>query len=123
MKRKNKFVTETVDDIVDIGPDGNPLEQISVSGNLFIFSNNPKDAPAESLLTMFYEGVLMNTLGIMRALNTETGQEELLLVGVQDEGDGRINTFPVAKVLGREAPAIYRSPDGKGGWFEPEKID
>ena len=121
--KKSKLVNEAVDDVVDVDAGGNVVDKASeadaISLNMYIFSNNPNDAPAQSLLQMFYEGTLNNTLGMMRAFNTETGQDELLLVGVEHSVTGAINTYPVAKILDRSAPARYKSPDGKGGWFEP----
>lgn len=119
----SSLVDKNKDDIVDVDDQGNvvqPLEPVEL--NMYIFSNNPNDAPAQSLLRLFYEGALQNTIGVMRAFNTTTGEDELLLVGVEQEGKA-INTYPLAKILGREAPAVYKSPDGKGGWFEPLKAE
>lgn len=89
----------------------------TVELNAHIFANNPADPKLEALLSMFYSGVLQNTVGVLLAKNKSTGQEELVLVGVNVE-DGTTNAFPIAKILGPEDVANYAAPDGKGGWFE-----
>ena len=91
------------------------LEQVELDAH--IFANNPGDPKLMALLSMFYSGVLQNTLGVMLAKNRETGEQELLLVGVHKH-EGGTDTFPVAKILGPEDVAKFAAPDGEGGWFE-----
>jgi len=60
-----------------------------------------------------------NNNPVMRAKNTKTGEQELLLVGIYFKEDGSSDTFPLARVLSADDALTYVSPDGKGGWFEP----
>lgn len=94
-------------------------ENTEIEVNMYVYTNRAPDAPAESLLRLFYEGTLTNSIGAMRAKNTKTGEEELLLVGIYFKEDGSSETFPLARVLNADDAAAYVSPDGKGGWFEP----
>lgn len=69
------------------------------------------------LLKMFYHIVLTNRLAIMQAKNTETGEEQIVLVGVEQNGEG-LNCYPLALPLSAELVAKYAAPDGQGGWIE-----
>lgn len=86
---------------------------------LTVFSNNLKDESAYQLLQLFYRGAVENSIGIMRALNNTTGQEELMLVGMEPNGKGGVDTYPLASIVTPEKVPMYFSPDGKGGWFDP----
>ena len=114
------LVDPTKDDIVDVTPTGEVVntEEQGQEAVMYLYTNDGNDAPAQSFLGMFYEGVLANTLGIMRALNTETNATELLLVGVNVDTNGS-QVFPLARILSSEDLGKYNSPDGKGGWFKP----
>lgn len=87
---------------------------------LMTFTNH-KDAQnlglLQGLLKMFYHVVLTNRLAIMQAKNSETGKEEIVLVGIEQNGEG-INAFPLAAPLSAEDVARYIAPDGSGGWLE-----
>ena len=86
---------------------------------LSVFSNNMQDEAAYQVLQLFYKGAVENSIGIMRALNNETGVEELVLVGVEVNPAGGVNTYPLARVFGPEDATKYFSPNGVGGWFDP----
>lgn len=86
---------------------------------MYTFTNKANTAPLESILAMFYTGTNSNTVGIMEAFNLATEEEELVLVGVQADEDGKPMCFPLAKVLKAEDVTKYLSPDGKGGYFDP----
>lgn len=115
-KNKKKLVDPAVDDIVDVSPSGDVIQEQEAI--MYLYTNEGNDAPAQSFLGMFYEGVLQNTLGIMRALNVETDKTELLLVGVNIDSNGS-EVYPLARILTPEDLGRYKSPDGKGGWFDP----
>jgi hypothetical protein len=88
---------------------------------LMTFTNH-KDDPQhmgvlQGLLKMVYHTVLTNRLAVMQAKNAETGEEELVLVGVEQVGNS-INAFPLFVPLKAEDVAKYIAPDGKGGWLE-----
>jgi hypothetical protein len=86
---------------------------------LYKFTNQTQAPELESLLAMFYTGAYENRLGIMQAKNLEADEEELLLVGVSIDANGKTDCYPLARLLKAEDVANYRSPDGKGGWFDP----
>lgn len=98
----------------------NPKEQ---EITLTVFSNTPADEAAYQVLQMFYKGAVVNNIGLMRAYNVETDQEELLLVGMEVTEEKGIDAYPLAKILVKEDVSKYLSPDGKGGWHgkEPSK--
>ena len=86
---------------------------------LTVFSNILQDEAAYQLIQLFYRGALENSIGMMRALNNTTGQEELLLVGMEPNGRGGVDTYPLAAIVTPDKVSNYFSPDGKGGWFDP----
>lgn len=86
---------------------------------LYKFTNQEQSSYLDDLLAMFYQGTYGNTLGIMTAFNLETGQEDIVLVGVVLDADGKADCYPVAKVLSAEEVPNYLAPDGKGGYYDP----
>lgn len=85
---------------------------------LYTFANRSPAPELESLLSMFYYSAFDNTLGIMQALNSETGEEEVLLVGVNVDDNGKTECFPLARLLSAEEVEKYRAPDGEGGFYD-----
>lgn len=90
---------------------------------LYKFTNQKQAPELEALLAMFYTGAYENRLGIMQAKNVSTDQEELVLVGVSLDADGKTDCYPLARLLRAEEVGSYRSPDGKGGWFDPLDVE
>lgn len=90
---------------------------------LYTFANHHPAPELEVLLRMFYRGASENMLGIMQALNVATNTEELVLVGVSLDEKGNTQCYPLASLLSREQAPNYRSPDGKGGWFDPNAAE
>lgn len=87
----------------------------------YVFTNNLGQAQfLQSFLDMFYRGAFYNTIGVMSALNTETDEEEVVLVGVEHTDDGNTLTYPLARILRPDEAPKYVGPDGKGGWLTPE---
>lgn len=93
-----------------------PLEPTEVEVNLAIFTNKDRDISSYQLLQLFYTGAFENTIGLMRAKNKVTGEEEQLIVGMTVNDNGEIDTYPLARVLTPSDVPLYLSPDGKGGW-------
>jgi len=60
--------------------------------------------------------VLTNRLAIMEAFNSETGEQELILVGVQQNGEG-LDCYPLFKPIKAEEVSLYHAPDSKGGFL------
>lgn len=90
-----------------------------VEMNMYVFSNIAHDAPAMSLIQMFYDGVLKNEVGIMRARVAGTEDTVLVLVGVSKDEDGSVNCYPLAKILDAEQATYLESPDGLGNYNVP----
>ena len=86
---------------------------------LYKFTNKEQSPQLDSILAMFYEGTNTNTIGIMDSWNLEKEQEELILVGVAADDNGKPVCFPLAVVLKAEDVRNYLAPDGKGGYFDP----
>lgn len=88
----------------------------------YMFTNHREQAPMiQSLLDMFYKGAYNNTIGIMSALNKDTDNEELLIVGVTQLENGLTDTYPLARILSPLEVARYVGPDGKGGWLTEDE--
>lgn len=86
---------------------------------LYKFTNKADSPYLDSLLTMFYEGVFRNHVGIMEAWSLKDEEEHMILVGVQLDEDGKPECFPIARALRAEDVTNYLAPDGKGGYFDP----
>lgn len=87
---------------------------------LFTFTNdksNENMGVLQGLLKMVYHTVLTNRLGVMQAKNSETGEQEVVLVGVEQNGDS-LNCYPLFSPIKAEDVAKYVAPDGQGGWLE-----
>jgi hypothetical protein len=98
--------------------EGNQQEAV-----LLVFANNKDETQMgvlKGLLKMAYHTVLTNRLAIMEALNSETGEPELVLVGIEQNG-AAMNCFPLFKPLKAEDVAKYHAPDGQGGWIKPNE--
>lgn len=94
-------------------------KQEAPSPVLYKFTNHEQSSHLDDLLAMFYQGTYGNSLGIMTAFNLETGVEDIVLVGVVLDEDGKADCYPVAKVLSAEDVANYLAPDGVGGYYDP----
>lgn len=85
---------------------------------LYKFTNKESSPHLDDLLAMFYQGVYDNRLGIMDAYNLTTEEEEIVLVGVEADENGKPVCFPLCRLLRAEDVPNYLSPDGKGGYFD-----
>lgn len=99
------------------------VEQDGFAPILYTFANRSPAPELEHLLSMFYQAALSNSIGVMQALNETTGVEEVVLVGVAVDAEGKTQCFPVAKVLSVEETHNYRAPDGKGGFYNPDNAE
>ena len=86
---------------------------------LYKFTNKAEAPHLDNLLAMFYQGIYDNTIGIMDAFNLESQQEEMILVGVQADEDGKPVCFPLARLMRAEDVPNFLAPDGKGEYFDP----
>lgn len=94
-------------------------EAVVPSPVLYKFTNQVESHQLDDILKMFYQGTYGNTLGIMTAFNLTTSEEELVLVGVVLDADGKADCFPLAKILSSEDAGQYLAPNGKGGYYDP----
>ena len=86
---------------------------------LYKFTNQAQSDELDDILAMFYMGVYNNTIGIMQAYDLNVEKEELILVGVTLDEDGKPDCYPLAKVLRAEDVPNFLAPDGKGGFYDP----
>lgn len=86
---------------------------------LYKFTNEAESPWLDSLLAMYYKGAIDNTIGIMNAFNLETSEEELILVGVHLDENGKPDCYPLATVIKAEHVGKYLAPNGKGGFYDP----
>ncbi len=99
---------------------GNEKSASEVKGPvLYKFTNQAESGELDNLLAMFYQGVMHNDVGIMTAWNIEKGEEELILVGVSLDEDGKADCFPIAKCLTAQDVNNYLAPNGKGDYYDP----
>ena len=87
------------------------------------FTNHEHSPELDHLLAMFYHATFTNKIGIMQALNEQTGKEEIILVGIEPTESGHFNCYPLAKALTVEETKMYSAPDGKGGWNSLKQKD
>lgn len=85
---------------------------------LFKFTNQVASHDLDNVLAMFYHGVHQNQLGIMTAWNLALEKEELILVGVQLDENGKPDCYPLCRILSSEDARLYLAPDGKGGYYD-----
>ena len=111
----NEIEAVTDDQTEELDATGEALDIV-----LYKFTNKAESPQLDNLLAMFYTGAQTNTLGIMEAFNLQTEEEELVLVGVAADENGKPVCFPIAKVLKAEDVPNYLAPDGKGGFFDPQ---
>lgn len=86
---------------------------------LLTFTNNkaPENmGQLQGLLQMVIHTVFTGRLAIMQAKNSETGDEELILVGV-DQNEQGVSCYPLFTPIRAEDVAKYLAPDGQGGWL------
>lgn len=111
---------EQIDEVVQVVGAGIPTEAVVPSPVLYKFTNQVESSQLDGLLTMFYQGVYSNTIGIMTSFNLETEQEELILVGVDLDEDGKPDLFPLATLITSEKTRNFLAPDGKGGFYDSQ---
>ena len=87
----------------------------------WVFANE-KNPALRQLFHTFMKGAFNNQIGLAHCKNKTTGNLETLLVGVNPDGKGGAQLFPLAVVIGEEAHATnWLSPDGKGGYVGDEE--
>ncbi len=95
------------------------VQAVVPSPVLYKFTNQVESPELDDLLALFYRGIYANSVGIMQAHNLDTGEEELILVGVNLDEDGKADCYPLAVCLSVENTRKYLAPDGKGGFYDP----
>lgn len=89
---------------------------------MHVMTNDPaRGAHMCRVFEMIHTAVFNNLLGLMEGLNKETGELELLIVGLEPTNDNKMDVYPLARVFSTPAEANkYLSPDGKGGFHGQE---
>lgn len=103
----------------DEEPTTENTEQPTFQPVLYKFTNHAVSPDLDDILAMFYKGVYANTVGIMQAMNIDSGEEELLLVGIVLDANNKPDCYPIAKCLRSEDVMRYLAPNGKGGFYDP----
>lgn len=97
----------------------NPVPEVeSPDGGKLIehIYTNDKTNPAPSMVfRMFHQAAFKNKLGVMHALDKETGKVATLLVGMEYTKEGT-QMWPLAKILTEGEYDRYLAPDGDGGY-------
>ena len=89
------------------------IEQAKVPENLedgfveYVFTTDTSNHAIRQLFHMFYSAVFANKIGIMHATNTETGEIETVLVGLERTDAENIATWPIARILTEEEQQKY----------------
>lgn len=94
------------------------MEQETKAATLYKFTNYAESPELDDVLAMFYHGVFTNRIGIMQAMNIETGETEIVLVGITLDENGKPDCYPLAKCLKAEEVSAYHAPDGLGGYYD-----
>ncbi len=105
-------------DVAVVGT-GVPTEAVVPAPVLYKFTNQAESSQLDGLLAMYYQGVYSNSIGVMTAFNLEKGEEEIILVGVDLDEDGKADLYPLATIITAEAARNFLAPDGKGGYYDP----
>ena len=93
---------------------------------LLTFTNNKDEhnlGLLQGLLKMVIHTCFTNRLACMEAKNSETGEVELILVGVDHGTDGSLNCYPLFTPIKAEDVSKYLAPDGQGGWLGETKVE
>lgn len=77
----------------------------------------------QGLLKMVIHTVYAGHLACMQAKNSQTGKQELILVGVQQNEDGSVACYPLFTPILAEDVAKYIAPNGEGGWVGEEVVE
>jgi hypothetical protein len=101
---------EAVDVAYTISQVDSPEEHV-----LHVLSNTPEQWKYD-LLQMLLEGALSNQIGYMDAKHAVTGEMHRLLVGLELDLNGKINAYPIARLLDTEEATTYLAPDGRGNF-------
>lgn len=83
---------------------------------LSVMSNSPNEHLYRTL-QMLYREAYLNNIGIMHAKRKDDGETDLILVKLQPNAEGKIDSYPMAKILDAKEAMNYIAPDGKGGWI------
>lgn len=87
---------------------------------LHVFSNHKEKEHLDllkGLLKMVYSSAATGRLAAMQSLNEETQEEELIIVGVEQNENG-VNCYPLFAPIKAEDVPKYSAPTGDGGWIK-----
>jgi len=81
----------------------------------WIYTNDKANPAPIMLFRVLHQAAFKNKLGIMHALDKETGKIETVLVGIEHTKEGTA-MWPLAKILSEGEHERYLAPDGDGGY-------
>lgn len=82
----------------------------------WVFANE-KNPALRQLFHTFMQGAFSNRIGLAHCKNSETGELDTLIVGVNPTEGGGAQLFPLAVVISEADHATkWLSPDGNGGY-------
>ena len=76
----------------------------------------------QGLLKMVIHTCFTAKLAVMQAKNAETGDVEIILVGV-DQNENGVSCYPLFTPIKAEDVSKYLAPDGSGGWLGETKAE
>lgn len=91
-------------------PDGKPIRELC-------FTNDKTNPFIRQQFHIWMQSSYANLVGVMHAKHKDTDEIETLLVGVEVQEDGKLITYPLAKILKPEEQDRYLAPDGEGGYI------
>jgi hypothetical protein len=91
-------------------PDGCEMQE-------WVFTNDKTNPAPRGLFRLIHMSAFQNKLGIMHALDPDSNKVVTLIVGVDQNEQGSIVCWPLAKILTEEEQKAFKSPDGSGNYI------
>lgn len=111
---------EIKDELLEIAQgevqEAQPSEGVAMTEWIFANEKNPA---LRQLFHSMYAGVFQNRLGLAHCKNSETGELETLIVGINPTEENGVQLFPLAVIIDESKVGNWLSPDGNGGYVGP----
>lgn len=99
-------------DVIPVVPDITTAEHpAGIEMTEWIFTDDPKNPAPYMLFHAFYDGVFANKIGIMKTKHVDTGEDCLLVVGVELREEGTA-VYPLARILESDEVEKYKESYG-----------
>ena len=90
-------------------PDGHELQE-------WVFTNDKSNPSPRHLFHLLHESAFKNKLGVMHALRKDDHKIATVIVGVDQDAEGNLICWPIARMLTEDEQGLFMTPDGKGGY-------